>query len=786
MISKKTEEVLNRAVRYAFERRQEYFTLEHVLLSLLDEPEVLEVIQACGGSYTEIIKDLEIYIEKEIPKSQTNDEQGDEQFVEHPVATLNIQRLIQRALFHVQSAGKSEINPNDLLVALFQFKESQALYFLNKQEIERLDVVNYVSHGFLDDSQTDLIEKDPQDGSISSSPVSSHKSALKQYTVNLNQLALDNKIDPLVGRKKELDRIIQTLCRRKKNNPLLVGEAGVGKTALAEGLAIRINEKKVPDILHNANIYSLDIGSLLAGTKFRGDFEQRVKKVLGELQELKENGKKPILFIDEIHSIIGAGSVSGGSLDAANLLKPFLSRGEIQCMGSTTFHEFKNTFEKDHALARRFQKIEVQEPSIEEAVQILNGLKDRFEEHHRVQYTSEAIRAAVELSVKHLTDRHLPDKSIDILDETGAKMRLSKKKPTSCEEINETHIEEMVAEIARIPARSVSVSQKKRLKNLDRDLKLSIFGQDHAIETLVTAIRLARSGLRTGEKPVGSFLFCGPTGVGKTELSKQLAHCLGVPFVRFDMSEYLEKHTVSRLIGAPPGYVGFDQEGLLTDAVYKNPHSVILLDEFEKAHSDIWNILLQVMDHGFLTDHTGRKIDFRNLILIMTSNVGARDHERKKVGFAQSKTKGEDSKKAVEITFTPEFRNRLDGIVYFNPLDPVTIGQVVGKQLIELENQLLSKNVEIEINSDVREWLSEKGYDAAMGARPMARLIQEKLKKPLSEKILFGKLINGGKVKISLTKKTGEIRFVCTPRKSSNLKHASAVSSQGSSDEEST
>jgi ATP-dependent Clp protease ATP-binding subunit ClpA len=574
--------------------------------------------------------------------------------------------------------------------------------------------------------------------------------------------------------------VIQVLCRRRKNNPLLVGEAGVGKTALAEGLALRIIEKAVPEILQNSAVYSLDLGSLLAGAKFRGDFEQRFKRVVSSIEAKRNRGQNPILFIDEIHTIIGAGAVSGGALDAANLLKPLLSRGSIRCMGSTTYSEYRSSFEKDHALARRFQKIDVVEPSVEEAVQILMGLKPRFEEHHGVQYTHEAIRAAVELSAKHITERYLPDKAIDVIDEAGAKVRLRQTSaggegilPVVTLDLN--IIEETIAQMARIPARSISTSQKTRLKNLKNDLKLSIFGQDPAVEALVTAIRLARSGLRTGERPVGSFLFCGPTGVGKTELSKQLSHCLGVPFLRFDMSEYSEKHTVSRLIGAPPGYVGFEQAGMLTDSVLKNPHSVVLLDEIEKAHSDIWNILLQVMDHGVLTDNNGRKADFRNTILIMTSNVGSREIERRPLGMGSGESRLGSAQKAVEQTFSPEFRNRLDSVVYFNPLDPSTVVQVVAKHLMELESQLLSKGVDIEFTAELKDWLAQKGYDRLMGARPLARLIQDRIKKPLSEEILFGKLENGGKVKMFL--RDGELSYEILPAFDNLNSNSSSLSS---------
>ncbi|HRK02245.1 MAG TPA: AAA family ATPase, partial [Oligoflexia bacterium] len=569
------------------------------------------------------------------------------------------------------------------------------------------------------------------------------------FLLNLNHWATEGRIDPLIGRTTEIERVVQTLCRRRKNNPLLIGEAGVGKTAIAEGLALAIVQKEVPDLLLNAEVFALDLGALLAGARFRGDFESRLKKVITSLQKRTAAGKLPILFIDEIHTIVGAGSVSGSSLDAANLLKPVLARGEIRCMGSTTYTEYRNVFEKDSALARRFQKIEVSEPSSEDSIKILKGIRSKFEDHHGLKFTDEAIRAAVELSTKHLPERFLPDKAIDLIDEAGARARIKKKS-----EVVASDIEEIVAAIAKIPARSVATDQKARLKTLDHDLKISIFGQAPAIDALTTAIRLARSGLRAADKPTGSFLFCGPTGVGKTELAKQLAHCLGVPFLRFDMSEYMEKHTVSRLIGAPPGYVGFEQAGMLTEQVRKSPYSVVLLDEIEKAHPDIWNILLQVMDHGTLTDNYGRKADFRNVILIMTSNVGARELERKPLGLTTGNGPLAQShlvmQKEVEKAFSPEFRNRLDSIVYFNALDPVTIAQIVGKQLAELESQLLARNVEIQVDEDVRAWLGEKGYDPVMGARPMARLIQEKIRKPLSLEILFGALEKGGHVRVML------------------------------------
>jgi ATP-dependent Clp protease ATP-binding subunit ClpA len=793
MIGRKAEAILNRAVRYAVEQEHEYFTLEHVLWSLLSDAQINEAIAASGGDSFQMKKELETYLLAEIPKARrpqrgsdpTTEDEDDEQPVEHPVATLSIQRLIQRALFHVQSAGKDEIQPEDLLVALFHAKDSKALHILSSQGIERLDILNFISHGVRKDRRGSSFASDEQQSAEENSdqfqeeseeklnqkfktPKSAGDEPLTLYASNLNDKARVGKLDPLIGRTNELERMVQILCRRRKNNPLLVGEAGVGKTALAEGLAIRVVEKTVPDLLQSAVIYALDLGSLLAGAKFRGDFEQRLKRVISALEAKKERGQNPILFIDEIHTIIGAGAVSGGALDAANLLKPLLTQGMIRCIGSTTYAEFRNIFEKDHALARRFQKVEVTEPSIEEAIQILNGLKPRFEEHHSVHYTYDAIRAAVELSSKHLTERYLPDKAIDVIDEAGAKARIKRGKENAPNQpqtiLDFTAIEEIVAQIARIPPRSVNTGQKTRLKNLKSDLKLTLFGQDHAIDALVTSIRLARSGLRTGDKPVGSFLFCGPTGVGKTELAKQLSHCLGVSFLRYDMSEYSEKHTISRLIGAPPGYVGFEQAGLLTDAVLKNPHSVILLDEIEKAHADIWNILLQVMDHGILTDNNGRKADFRNSILMMTSNVGSRESEKRPLGMLNGPADARSSfaQKAVEQTFSPEFRNRLDSIIYFNVLDPATVSQVVGKQLMELESQLLSKKVDIELTNEVKDWLAVKGYDRLMGARPLARLIQDRIKRPLSEEILFGKLENGGFVKVYLN--NGELQFDYKPK----------------------
>lgn len=780
MIGKRAESVINKAVSFAMEHAHEYFTLEHVLWSLVKEEDVADVIEQAGGDSRELLEKLESYLLREIPRMSDGSSPAGEQ----PVATLAVQRLIQRALFQVQSSGKDEIKPLDLLVAMFQAKDSQALYLLNKQGLDRLKIIEIVAHGVRSTqrNEDERSEGDDESESQNSRGRSGGRSGgrmasdpLKEFAVNLNERAKKGKIDPIFGRDSEIERMIQILSRRQKNNPLLVGEAGVGKTALAEGLASRIVEGTVPPVLKNATIYALDFGTLVAGAKFRGDFEQRLKKVLEAVEGLKERGEQPILFIDEIHTMIGAGSVSGNSLDAANLLKPALARGELRCIGSTTYTEFRNVFEKDAALTRRFQKVDVNEPSQEDAIRILHGLKGRFETFHGVTYSDEAIRSAVELSVKHLTDRFLPDKAIDLMDEAGAKKQLLTRASLGAVEaagdsdsepptISTNDIEELVAQIARIPARSVSSSQKERLKTLDKDLKLSIFGQDEAIEKITAAIRLARSGLRSGEKPVGSFLFCGPTGVGKTELSKQLAHALGVPFLRYDMSEYAERHTVSRLIGAPPGYVGFDQQGMLTSAVQKNPYAVVLLDEIEKAHPEIWNILLQVMDHGVLTDTQGRKVDFKNVILLLTSNVGSRDMEKRSLGLAMggAPVGRSGAEKAVEQTFSPEFRNRLDAIIYFNSLDPITIGHIVGKNIVELESQLLAKKVDLEIDSEVRTWLAEKGFDRLLGARPLQRLIQEEIKKPLSEHILFGELEDGGFVKVFM--KEGKIAFTIKKR----------------------
>ncbi len=759
MIGKAAEAVIQQAIQMALERRHELLTVEHLFLSLVDDARVVEVLRECGVDLATLRESLEYHLDREVPKLPPEDPQ---QGHRGPLATPAVERLIQRAIIQVQSSGKGEVHPEDLLVSIFQADGSFSKALLEGMDVERLDVVELLSHGLSREDEESVLQAglDSQAGAAAEKP--QEKDPLQQYAIDLNARAKAGKIDPLVGRKLELERMIQTLCRRRKNNPLLVGEAGVGKTALAEGLAWLVVKGEVPDLLENAHLYQLDLGTLIAGTKYRGDFEARVKKVIQALEKKKANGQLPIIVIDEIHMMIGAGQVGGGVMDAANLLKPALARGDLRCIGSTTYNEYRSTIEKDPALARRFQKIDVPEPSAEEAVQILQGLKPEFEKHHQCTFTDDAIQVAVELSVRHMTDRHLPDKAIDVIDEAGARARLQKR-----DKVDAADIEAMIAKMARIPEKTVSRSQKDRLRNLERDLKRVIYGQDHAIESLVAAIRMARSGLRTGEKPVGSFLFCGPTGVGKTELAKQLSIALGTHFQRFDMSEYGEKHTVSRLIGAPPGYVGFDQAGLLTEALIKNPHSVVLLDEIEKAHPDIWNILLQVMDHGTLTDNNGRKADFRNAVIILTSNVGSREMERQPLGLntAAGTQVSAQAKKEVERTFTPEFRNRLDAMVFFNPLNETTMGMVVEKQLTELETLLLSKGVDLEIEPSVREWLGKKGFDRRLGARPLARLIQDELKRPLADEILFGKLENGGSVMIRLDSAEGRLVFDYEARK---------------------
>lgn len=733
MLNKALELTLNDAFRLAREFRHELMTVEHLLLALLDNPDAAEALRSCGVNFERLKEDLESYIERATPKL------ADEESETQP--TLGFQRVLQRAVFHVQSSGNSEVSGANVLVAIFSEQESQAVFLLQKHEVTRLDVVNYLSHGIsrLEDTE-ETIQEELEQGSA---PQDS--SYLARFCSNLNARALEGRIDPLIGRGAEVERAVQVLVRRRKNNPLLVGEAGVGKTAIAEGLAYRIVHGDVPDVIKDATIYSLDMGGLLAGTKYRGDFEKRFKALLHEVSEEEH----AILFIDEIHTIIGAGAASGGVMDASNLLKPLLSSGELKCMGSTTYQEFKNIFEKDRALVRRFQKIDVVEPSVEDTTRILMGLRDRYEEHHGIRYTQPAIRAAAELSAKYINERHLPDKAIDVIDEAGASQRLlpaSKRKKT----IGVGDIESVIAKIARIPAQSVSQTDQSMLKKLDDQLKMVVFGQDQAIDSLVSAIRLSRSGLGGENQPVGSFLFAGPTGVGKTEVTQQLGKAMGVELLRFDMSEYMERHAVSRLIGAPPGYVGYEQGGLLTEAVIKNPYSVVLLDEIEKAHPDIFNILLQVMDNGSLTDNNGRKADFRNVVLVMTTNAGVRETVRKSMGFRQQ-DHSVDAMTEINKVFTPEFRNRLDGIIWFNHLARDVILQVVDKFVCELQAQLDRKGVSLEVGADAREWLTDHGYDKAMGARPMARIIQEHLKKPLANEILFGRLIKGGNVRVTLS-----------------------------------
>ena len=733
MLSKELEVSLNQAFNEARDKRHEYITVEHLLLALLDNSSANSVLQACGADLNLLASELREYLDKHTPVF--GDVVGGE-----VQPTLGFQRVLQRAVFHVQSSGKKEVVGANVLVAMFGEQESQAVYLLSQQNVTRLDIVNYISHGItkvsddLDDLDSLSQEEPNADG---------ENQPLENFTTNLNQRAMQGHIDPLIGREDEIERTIQTLCRRRKNNPLLVGEAGVGKTALAEGLAKRIVDKEVPEVLNDCTIYSLDLGALVAGTKYRGDFEKRLKAVLKHLKQREGS----ILFIDEIHTIIGAGSASGGVMDASNLIKPVLASGELKCIGSTTYSEFRSIFEKDHALARRFQKIDLPEPSVEETIEILKGLKTRFEEHHDVKYSNNAIRAAAELSEGYITDRFLPDKAIDVIDEAGAHRQLQSK--SSKASINVHDIANIVSKIARIPSKTVSTSDTEVLKNIDRDLNLVVFGQNDAIETLSTAIRMSRSGLGNPDKPIGSFLFTGPTGVGKTEVCKQLATIMGVELVRFDMSEYMERHTVSRLIGAPPGYVGFDDGGLLTEAIKKQPHSVLLLDEIEKAHPEVFNILLQVMDHGTLTDSNGRKTDFRNVILIMTSNAGAQMMDRRSMGFMEQQNELDGAEELKKI-FTPEFRNRLDAIVQFGALDAATLSHVVDKFLVELETQLDAKKVSINVDAAARKWLSDKGYDPRMGARPMARVIQDYLKKPLANALLFGELSHGGKVLVSV------------------------------------
>lgn len=743
MLSKELEASLNVAFNEARNKRHEYITVEHLLLALLDNSSASSVLKACGADLSRLKIELSQYLDENTPIFH-EDQLGEVQ------PTLGFQRVLQRAVFHVQSSGKKEVTGANVLVAIYGEQESQAIYLLHQQDVNRLDIVNYVSHGISKVSEEDShMESEVQNEEAAESD----SSPLDKYATNLNMKALQNKIDPLIGRENEVERAVQILCRRRKNNPLLVGEAGVGKTAIAEGLAKKIVDGEVPEILHGSTIYSLDLGALVAGTKYRGDFEKRLKGVLKQLS----NDPGAILFIDEIHTIIGAGSASGGVMDASNLIKPMLASGELKCMGSTTYQEFRGIFEKDRALTRRFQKIDVEEPSIADTVEILRGLKENYEIHHNVKYSLNALKAAAELSSRYMMDRFLPDKAIDVIDEAGANRNMNNADGKT-KNINVNDIENIIAKIARIPAKTVSSSDTEVLKNMQRNLKLVVFGQDEAIDTMSNAIKMSRSGLGNPDKPVGSFLFAGPTGVGKTEVTKQLAKVLGIELIRFDMSEYMERHTVSRLIGAPPGYVGFDQGGLLTDSINKHPHAVLLLDEVEKAHPDVFNLLLQVMDHGTLTDTNGRKTDFRNVVIIMTTNAGAQMMSRRSMGFTEQSHET-DGMEEIKRLFTPEFRNRLDSIIQFKPLDPRTIASVVDKFIFELEHQLEEKRVTLHVDNNARQWLAEKGYDPKMGARPMARVIQEHMKRVLADELLFGRLSKGGQVKVGLNRDKDDLEI---------------------------
>lgn len=746
MLNSELEYCLNEAFQSARDRRHEYMTVEHLLLAILDIPEVHQVLRQVEGDPDRLRRELEAVIEQSTPTLQEDSEQDVQ-------PTLGFQRVLQRAVFHVQSSNKDEVTGVNVLVAIFSEKQSQAVYLLNLQDVTRLDVVNYISHGR---SAVEPLEGDDESAALGGEEGGeSNRSALVEYATNLNEEALAGNIDPLIGRTLEVERTIEILCRRRKNNPLYVGEAGVGKTAIAEGLARLIVEEKVPEVLLGATIFSLDMGALVAGTKYRGDFEKRLKAVVAEL------AKQPqaVLFIDEIHTIIGAGAASGGVMDASNLIKPVLANGKLRCIGSTTYQEYRGIFEKDHALVRRFQKIDIPEPTIEETVQILTGLQSRFEEHHGVRYEPEALQAAAELSARHINDRQLPDKAIDVIDEAGANLRL-KPEADRPESVTLEAVQNIVARMARIPAASVSASDRKTLRNLERDLKMVIFGQDSAIEALSSAIKMARSGLNDEEKPVGSFLFAGPTGVGKTEVTRQLAMSLGIELLRFDMSEYMERHTVSRLIGAPPGYVGYDQGGLLTEAVSKNPHAVVLLDEIEKAHPEVFNLLLQVMDHGTLTDNNGRKADFRNVVLVMTTNSGAQEMSRASIGFTRQ-DHSSDGMEIIRKTFSPEFRNRLDAIIQFAPLDAHSIARVVDKLVVELEGRLLGSHVTLELDDAARDWIADRGYDQSMGARPMARVINNHIKRALADDLLFGDLADGGHVRVTV--EDGQLKLQCEP-----------------------
>ncbi len=739
MLSANLEQTLHRALGYANERRHEYATLEHLLLALTEDADAVAVLRACGVELERLCSEIQDYIDNELSNLITA-QLGDAK------PTAGFQRVLQRAAIHVQSSGREEVTGANVLVAMFSERESHAVYFLQEQEMSRLDALNYISHGIAKviGQEEERTAQGTDEDSDAEKVVRKGREALDAYCVDLNKKAAEGRIDPLIGRVAEIERTIQVLCRRTKNNPLYVGEAGVGKTAIAEGLARRIFRNEVPEVLTDATIFALDMGSLLAGTRYRGDFEERLKAVVSEIEALEG----AILFIDEIHTVIGAGATSGGAMDASNLLKPALQGGQLRCIGSTTYKEYRNYFEKDRALVRRFQKIDIKEPSVEDAVKILRGLKPYYEEHHGVRYTGEAIRTAVELSARYIGDRKLPDKAIDIIDEVGAAQMLrpqSKRRKV----IGVKEVEAVVAMIARIPPKSVSKDDRTALKNLPRDLKTMVFGQDKAIDELSAVIKLARAGLRESEKPIGSYLFSGPTGVGKTEVARQLAHSLGIELVRFDMSEYMERHSISRLIGAPPGYVGFDQGGLLTDAIDQHPHSVLLLDEIEKAHPDLFNVLLQIMDYGKLTDHNGKSVDFRNVILIMTTNAGAAEMAKPAMGFERETRIGEDEE-AIKRMFTPEFRNRLDAVIGFNTLSPEIMARIVDKFVMELETQLADRNVVIELTDAAREWLAKEGYEPAFGARPLARVIQERVKKSLAEELLFGKLAKGGAVRVDV------------------------------------
>ena len=736
MIAQELEVSLHMAFMDARQKRHELITVEHLLLAMLDNPTAAEVLRACGAKFDTLRNELTEYIEEHTPTVA-----GTEEVDTQP--TLGFQRVIQRAMLHVQSSGKKEVSGANVLVAIYGEKDSHAVFFLHQQGITRLDIVNFISHGVAKIQES---ESKPAGNEQEPDAEAASTGALESYTLNLNAQVLAGKIDPLIGRGLELERVIQTLCRRRKNNPLLVGEAGVGKTAIAEGLASRIVEKDIPEVLANATVYSLDMGALLAGTKYRGDFEQRLKAVMKQLSEKPD----AILFIDEIHTLIGAGSASGGTLDASNLLKPALSNGSLKCIGATTYQEYRGIFEKDHALSRRFQKVDVTEPSVAETIEILKGLKTKFEEHHSVKYSASALTVAAELSAKYINDRHLPDKAIDVIDEAGAAQRILPKNKQK-KVIGNKEIEDIIAKIARIPPKNISSDDRNALKTLERDLKAVVFGQDKAIEVLASAVKMARSGLGSGNKPIGSFLFAGPTGVGKTEVAKQLAYILGIELLRFDMSEYMERHAVSRLIGAPPGYVGFDQGGLLTEAVTKQPYCVLLLDEIEKAHPDIFNILLQVMDHGTLTDNNGRKADFRNVTIIMTTNAGAENMSKSSIGFTNAKD-ASDEAADIKRLFSPEFRNRLDATVSFGALTQDIILRVVDKFLMQLEDQLHEKKVEVTFSQALKDYLGKKGFDPLMGARPMARLIQDTIRKALADELLFGRLSNGGNVHIDIDK----------------------------------